>query len=141
MAKKYCALPNLARLVHIAELLSARRPRFCMTSSRYMERLPSKGGPPRQASACMEVRPDGVDAAFDGAGGTHVGQWVSSTCRVEPPSGTAVGASFYVRCKWQVAQYRHSCAHLNETNAIEVYLPFYDVGNIWSQQLGIVPAT
>jgi len=47
MAKKYCALPNVARLFQNAEPLSVR-PRLCMTSSRHMGERAVR---PRQASA------------------------------------------------------------------------------------------
>ena len=51
MAKKYYALPNVARLFQNAEPLSVR-PRLCMTSSRHMGERAVR---PRQASACTQA--------------------------------------------------------------------------------------
>ena len=100
MAKKYCALPNVARLFQNAEPLSVRRPRLCMTSSRHMGATPIEGRstPVKRRRALR-------------SGGRH-------RCGVR-------------RCRW-----RASCAisaqqcHLNETNATEGYLPFYDTGKL-----------
>ena len=78
MAKKYCALPNVARLFQNAEPLS-RRPRLCMTSSRHVGATPIEGRSTPSSVGAHSGRADGIDAALDGVGGGQVAQYRHSS--------------------------------------------------------------
>ena len=94
MAKKYCALPNVARLFQNAEPLSGAAKALHDIVTSYGR----EGGPPPSSVGVHAVRADGIDAALDSVGGGQVAQYrhSSATSTKQTPQKVSGGICHFM---------------------------------------------